>query len=469
MAGKPLSKTVLAALAAPCLPLAALGLPLVVYLPEYFSGEIGLSLTAVGTAFMAVRLLDMAFDPFIGGVMDRTRTRWGRFRLWFAIGTPILMFATWMLFMARPGVGVAYLWIGLLVIYGGFSIATLSHMAWASVLTPDYDQRSRVYGWWQTANVIGMILVLALPPLLFQVYGATHAQGVQAMGLFIIILLPITLLLSLFIVPEPRIASAPDKAGIREYLGLFKRASVRRILIVDILNGTGPAITGALFFFYFHALKDFDRGPAGLLLLIYFVGGLVGAPIWMWISYRLGKHRTLAYSGLFYAAIQVAVVLMPAGHFPLASACMLLAGLSYSASAFLLRAMMADVGDEERLDSGVDRTGLLYALLTGTVKIGSALAVFVTFRGLDVAGFQTQAGAVNDPSALLALQLMFTAAPGALAIAGAWVIWGYPLTAEKHAEVRARLAEKDLAEAAPELGSEPRIAEEVHPLARPAE
>lgn len=469
MAGKPLSKTVLAALAVPCLPLSALGLPLVVYLPEYFSGEIGLSLTAVGTAFMAVRLLDMAFDPFIGGVMDRTRTRWGRFRLWFAIGTPILMFATWMLFMARPGVGEVYLWIGLLIIYGGFSIATLSHMAWAAVLTPDYDQRSRVYGWWQTANVIGAILVLALPPLLFQVYGATHAQGVQAMGLFIIILLPISLAISLAVVPEPRITSAPDRSGIREYLGLFRRATVRRILIVDILNGTGPAITGALFFFYFHALKGFDRGPAGVLLLIYFVGGLIGAPIWMWLSYRLGKHRTLAYSGLFYAAIQIAVWLMPSGAFVPAAGCMLLAGLSFSASAFLLRAMMADVGDEERLDSGVDRTGLLYALLTGTVKVGSALAVFVTFRGLDMAGFQTQAGAVNDPASLTALQLMFTATPAALAIAGAWVIWSYPLTAEKHAEVRARLAEKDLAEAAPELGSEPRLAEEVHPLARPAE
>src|SRR5690606_31808406 len=212
---------------------------------------------------------------------------------------------------------------------------------WASVLTPDYDQRSRVYGWWQTANVIGMILVLALPPLLFQVYGATHAEGVQAMGLFIIVLLPITLLLSLLLVPEPLITSKPDRAGLREYLSLFKRPTVRRILIVDILNGTGPSITGALFFFYFHALKDFDRGPAGLLLLIYFIGGLVGAPIWMRLSYRFGKHRTLAYSGLFYAAIQVAVVLMPAGNFPAAAGCMVLAGLSYSASAFLLRAMMA--------------------------------------------------------------------------------------------------------------------------------
>ena len=66
------SNWTLAALAAPCLPLAGLGLPLVVYLPEYYANELGLSLGAVGMAFMLVRLLDMAFDPYIGGVMDRT-------------------------------------------------------------------------------------------------------------------------------------------------------------------------------------------------------------------------------------------------------------------------------------------------------------------------------------------------------------------------------------------------------------
>src|SRR5215210_16993 len=96
---------VLAAFAGPCLPLAAMGLPLVVYLPEYYSNALGLPLATVGAAFMGVRLLDIMFDPFIGGVMDRTRTRWGRFRPWLALGAPPLMLATYALFMAAHGVG----------------------------------------------------------------------------------------------------------------------------------------------------------------------------------------------------------------------------------------------------------------------------------------------------------------------------------------------------------------------------
>ena len=90
----------LAAFAAPCLPLAALGLPLVVYLPEFYVSELGLSLGVVGAAFLIVRLIDIVFDPLIGGIMDRTRTKWGRFRPWLMAGSPLVMIGAFALFMA---------------------------------------------------------------------------------------------------------------------------------------------------------------------------------------------------------------------------------------------------------------------------------------------------------------------------------------------------------------------------------
>ena len=99
------SNAVLAAFASPCLPLAGLGLPLVVYLPEYYVSELGLSLSMVGAAFLLVRLADIILDPILGGLMDRTRTSWGRFRPWLAGGAPLLMASSYALFMARPGIG----------------------------------------------------------------------------------------------------------------------------------------------------------------------------------------------------------------------------------------------------------------------------------------------------------------------------------------------------------------------------
>ncbi|MFN3572603.1 MAG: MFS transporter [Phenylobacterium sp.] len=461
------SSLTLAALAAPCLPLAGLGLPLVVYLPEFYANELGLNLSAVGTAFMGVRLLDIAFDPFIGGVMDKTRTRLGRFRLWFAISAPILMLAAYMLFMAQPGVGVGYLWLWLLVVYAGFSIATLAHLSWGSVLSPGYDERSRIYAWWQGGNVVGMILVLTLPPLLGLLGVPSHAIGVEAMGWFIMLLLPLTMGLALLKVPEPILTTPPHRSGFKEYLQLFRRDSVRRLLAADLAIGTGPAITGALFFFFFERVKGFDKAEAGSLLLVYFIGGLIGGPLWTRLAYRTGKHRALAIATVFYAIVTAGALVIPPGNWPVAALLMFLIGLPFSAGPFLLRAMMADVGDEERLATGADRTGLLYALLSGTVKIGSAAAVGVTYVGLDLIGFNARTA--DSGSGLVGLQIMFLAVPAALSLIAGWIVLNYPLTAERHADIRSALDERDLAEAAPEFGAEPKTAEEIHAVARPAE
>lgn len=461
------SNWTLAALAAPCLPLAGLGLPLVVYLPEFYASELGLSLTAVGTAFMAVRLLDMGFDPFIGSVMDRTRSRFGRFKLWFAIGAPILMLASYMLFMAKPGVTELYLWFWLLVVYAGFSIATLAQLAWAAVLSPVYDQRSRIYAWWQAGNVVGMILVLTLPAMLPLIGIKGHAVGVAAMGWFIVALLPLTVGLALWRVPEPRITAKAEHAGVKEYLALLRRPSVVRILVADLLIGTGPAITGALFFFFFERVKGFEKGAASGLLLIYFIGGLIGAPLWTWLSYRIGKHRALAVSGVIYAAMTMAALAIPAGNFAVAALLMFAIGVPYAAGAFLLRAMMADIGDEERLESGVDRTGLLYALLAGTVKIGSAAAVGATFPALQLMGFDPTGSGVD--AGLGGLALLFAGIPAVMALLASWIVIGFPLTSERHSEIRDALAARDLADAAPEMSADPLISEEIHVAARPAE
>ncbi|WP_332768134.1 MFS transporter [Phenylobacterium sp.] len=461
------SNWTLAALAAPCLPLAGLGLPLVVYLPEFYASELGLSLASVGAAFGAVRLLDVAFDPYIGGVMDRTRSRFGRFKLWFALSAPILMLATYMLFMAKPGVTGAYLWFWLLVVYAGVSMAGLSQLAWGAVLSPEYNQRSRIYAWWQAGNVVGMILVLTLPAVLPFIGVSAHAAGVASMGWFIIALMPLTVGWALWKVPEPAVTTPPKRAGFREYFDLFKRPSVVRLLITDFLVGTGPAITGALFFFFFERVKGFDKGAASLLLLIYFIGGLVGAPLWNWMAHKIGKHRALAVSGLVYAAMTMCALMIPMGNFVIAAVLMFLIGVPYAAGAFLLRAMMADVSDQERLQGGVDRTALLYAILAGTVKIGSALAVFVTFPALQALGFDPTAKGVD--SGLDGVAIVFSAVPAAMALAASWLIMGFPLTSARHAEIREELSRRDLAEAAPEMGADPRFTEEIHAAVKPAE
>ncbi len=426
----------LLAYAAPSLPLAGLGLPLVVHLPTYYAREIGLPLAAVGTAFLMVRLIDVVFDPLIGWAMDRTRTRLGRFRPWLIASTPVLMLAAAMLFFARPGVELSYLWLWLLVGYLGFSMGSLSQTAWGAVISPDYDQRSRIYAFWQAGNVVGMLLILALPPLLALGFKAGHTAGIQAMGWFIIILMPLAAALACWRVGEPVKASV-HQGKLSDYLRLFRFPAVRNLLIADLLLGWAPAITGTLFLFYFDQIKGVPQDEAGLYLLVYFVSGLIGAPLWAMLATRIGKHRALAVvCGVIVLSLLI-LMAVPFSSLPLGIGIMLLGGLPFSGGALLLRAMLADVGDEVRLVGGVDRTGLLYSIFTGTRKIADMLAV-LTFSVLAWLGFSATA-ATNSPEALTGLQLLFVGLPSLLAVLAALVVLRYPLNHERHSEIRAEL------------------------------
>lgn len=438
-----LASWALAAFAAPCIPVSALGLPLVVYLPEFYVSTVGLSLSAVGAAFLIVRLIDIAFDPFIGGMMDRTRTRLGRFRPWLLAGMPVVGVGAFALFMGRPGASALYLWAGLLVTYAGYSMMVLSHTAWGGVLSSDYQQRSRVYGWWQGGNVVGMILVLCLPPIITKLTANDHVAGVRAMGWFIIALLPVTVALAVKTVGEPAAPLARHAAGLRQYLALLARPSVRRLLAADLLMGVAPGIAGALFIFFFERIKHFDKAQSGVLLLAYFIAALAGAPLWPMLARRVGKHGAMAIGGVFYAIVQLAAVLTPAGNWGVGMLVLILAGLPYTAAPMLVRSMMADIGDEERLESGVDRTGLLYAIVTGTLKLGYAVAIGV-FPILAWLGFDPK---TPTPAGDTALTMLYAVVPAGMGLLVAAIMLRYPLDAKRLAEIQRQLAARDAVEA----------------------
>jgi Na+/melibiose symporter-like transporter len=438
------SNAVLAAFSGPCLPLAAFGVALPVTLPEFYATYVGLELGVVATVFMAVRLIDIVFDPFLGWGMDKTRTRFGRYRPWMALATPMLMLAALMMFvLVQPGAPAVYLFGWLLFLYLGFSIGTLGQLGWAAVLAPQYDQRSRVYGWWQVFNIIGVVLILVLPTVVVQTGIGTYADGVRIMGWGIIIALPVTIGLAMVAVPEPVTAGDQPHGSLGAYLALLKTPVVRKLLIADLLLGVAPGITGSLLFFFFGQIRGYDHTEAGLFMLFYFVAGLCGAPFWAWLATRVGKDRGLAIASLVSAVLYVGATLVPGGNFALTAVVMFIAGLPYAAGLFLTRAMMADAGDQERFETGVDRTGLMLSILSATTKIGHVVAL-VPYLILQWVGFRAVPGPNgNSDTSLLTLQILFIAVPGLLLALTALVLKNYPLTAARHNEIRKALDARD--------------------------
>jgi len=432
--------TVLAAFAAPCLPLAAAGLPFVVYLPPYYSGPLGLSLSVVGLLFLIVRLIDVPLDPILGHAIDRTQTRFGRYRPWVAGSALMMVVGIALVFLAPAGITPVRAFIGLLIMYVGYSTLQLAQTAWGATLSDGYHERSRVFGWWQVANVLGMVLMLMVPPAVaYFDSDPDHSTGIHAMGWVVILLLPVAVIAMIRVVPE-RAAIGNHTHRLRDMIGLARISLLRRLMVIDFLVAMAAGMAGALLLFFFESGRGFTPAQSSLLLLIYFIAGLIAAPGWVALSKRIGKHRALMLSLIVYATLQASLLFLPKASFAATATVMALAGLPYAAAALLLRSMLADLSDAETLRTGQQRTGLFFATLIAVSKLGYALAVGLTYQVLDMIGFVAKLGVANTPEAIAGLTFMFAAPPAVLLAIAALLTARWPITAEQQAHIAAELA-----------------------------
>ncbi len=465
-ANGPLSLPAVMAFASGHIPIAALSLAISVHLPRYFASELGLALTVVGASFALVRFVDIPIDAGLGLAMDRTRTRFGRYRVWMALGAPILMFALYMLLSSPEGVGQGYLFGWLLVMYIGYSGVYLSHLAWAGRIAPTYKERSRVFGAITGLGVFGAMFVLLIPVFLTS-QGATDAESVRAMIWFIIGATGLSTLLVVVVSPEKIARDQPTRFELKDYWALLTRPNILRLLAADLFVTLGPGWMAAIYLFYFTDSLGFTLAQSNLLLMIYIGAGFLGAPLAAWLANRISKHRALMVNTTVYSLGLILLPTMPKGDFLIFGLAMFLVGAMAAGFTVMIRAITADIADEIRLESGREWMGLMYAMTTATSKLATASSIFLTFSVLAAVGYQAKAGSVNTPEAIRGLELAYIIGPiFFVMIAGACFI-GYNLTAAWHADIRRQLDEQD-ALVDPGAAMESLTGEDLAPANKPA-
>ncbi len=431
-----LSRASLVAFVSQAVPIAGLGLPIVVYLPPFYADEMGLGLAAVGAIFMITRLFDVAIDPVFGLLADRYGTRFGRRKPWIAVALPILIVSTWMIFVPSGSVSDSYLLIWLLVMYVGWTFATISILAWSAELATDYDARTRVQGAYQAALMVGLITVLLIPAA-YELLGdptlpkPTLRDKMRGVGWFIVVLLPITFVAALMRVPETKVIERSEVHWRDIVAALVGSRPLRRLLLADLLVGLSSGVSGSLIIF---VTRDaFALGErSGVLMLVYFLVGCLAIPFWVWFSRRAEKHTALIWAQLYSLVLLPVFLVAPPGNFWVALIGIGLFGLPYASHRFLMKAMMADITDDDQVRTGRMQAGVYFGLLAMTEKIGLALAVGVTYPLLAWIGFRT--GARNDQAALDGLVLVFVLLPAALHVLAALALWRFPLgRAAQHA------------------------------------
>jgi Na+/melibiose symporter-like transporter len=444
-----LRNTPLAAYAALTFPMGGLGLPITVYLPPLYATDVGLGLALVGFLFMITRIFDVITDPIMGVVIDHYPTRWGRRRHWIALSVPLLLVSAFFIYFPPVGAGGAYLLVWMLVLYVGYTMLTIAHQSWGAELSSDYAERNRIYGWREVAIILGMVSVLGLPALMEITAGADAFGKVGAMGWFLIITLPITAVAAIMLVPDhvTKVKTGQSmelKEGLRI---LLTNWSMGRIVAADMFTALATGIIGSSYLFLARFVWELPQ-YSSIMLLGYFVLGFAGMPFWMWLAKRMSKHRALCVALIWSIGAQLIYLIPGPGDFTLALIATFMLGFAFGAGPFLLRSMMADVCDKDRLETGQNRTALLYAMLTTTAKVGAAISVGMTYPLLAWVGFDPAVGMENSPVALDGLRLIFALLPVPLLAAAIALIWNYPIDHAAQGEIRRQLAEQQAADRA---------------------
>jgi Na+/melibiose symporter-like transporter len=137
------------------------------------------------------------------------------------------------------------------------------------------------------------------------------------------------------------------------------------------------------------------------------------------------------------------VGLGPGDYWPF-MALFLVKGFCFGGLQFLPLAMLADVVDVDSLHSGGRRAGAFFAISGMTGKLASAFGSGISVNLVALAGFvPSGAPGVNGPEQLLALAVLYAVAPALFFCSALYLVWHFPITAESHAELRAKLAEQE--------------------------
>ncbi len=423
------------------MPISLLALGLFMFLPKVYSTSSGIAMQDVGLIIFATRLWDFVTDPLVGWLSDKTRTKFGRRIPWMTLAWLPLSISAYKLFIPPPGVGASYLAFWSFLLFFSGTALFMPYTAMGAELSTSYHERSRIFAFRHVFSVVGTLTAA----LLFLAANSQRVYNPEADALELIAwvglaLLPITLIATLIKAPERPIDESRVRDRMRWKDGvriMFGNRIYLRILGCYLCNGFANALPVTLMFFFVRSVLEAPEWTP-VILALYFVSAICGTPLWLFIANRLGKHVAWRIALLVAAGSLVSVPFMGAGDVIWFLAVALVVGVTLGADLAMPAAMLADVVDQDILATGRQRTGIYFAVWAMAAKLAAATAVGLSFPILDWAGFVPDM--YNDDKALLVLALLFGLCPVVFKLFALAIVWRYPLTASRQAEVRREIA-----------------------------
>jgi len=379
--------------------LAAAGLPLYIHLPAYASGELGMSLGALGGLLIGLRVLDFVQDPLLGRMVDSFPNARALFAALALLGLG-LGFA--LVFTFLPAAGqLFWLILGLALLFTAHSLGSILFYGQSTALAGGEAGLVKLAAYREGGSLVGVLLA-ALAPTLFVAAGSGDG-GYPAFGLGLAAMAGAVWLLTrrLWQITGP--ATSPMQ------LSALKSVGGVQLLWIALINSLPVALTSTLFLFFVQDKLGLDA-LAGPLLMLFFLAAALSVPLWSALVRRHGARRILPLAMTLAIVSFMGAALLPEGAALAFALICLASGAALGADMVILPVLFSTALARAGLSAGA-----AFGLWSFAGKLSLALAAALALPALQLAGYTPNA--VNTPQALTTLTLAYAVIPCIIKIA----------------------------------------------------
>lgn len=443
---------------------------LMMYVSYYATGIAGIGVVVISTILTAMRMFDGITDPIIGFIMDKTETKFGKFRPFMIIGNIILAAMAGVLYhtthLVPEGMRVLY-FIGIYALYiMGYTFQTACTKAGQACLTNDPSQRP-VFTMFDSIynSLLFSGLAVYVSGYLVAKYGGFTQELFNEFYIFTIISSGIcTLLACIAIAPKDRkeffgIGDNGTKVKFKDYWEVIKSNRGIQMLIVAASTDklAGSVATNASVMVMLFGIVMGNYALYGQMSSITMIPTFIIVILGVQIARKFGQKQALVVSTwlcmLIYSLLFLLLWLGDPTQISTSNLGFMTIGflVLYSigkgvmgVSGGIVIPMIADCADYETYLSGRYVPGMMGTLFSFIDKMISSVAT--TIIGLAVAsiGYTTSMPAATDPNTPQIFWLtmaLFIGMPMLGWIASIIAMKFYPLDDKKMQEIQTKLQE----------------------------